>query len=101
MQMMPFMLNKVHSYGQMQAMSALGNAGLLGFPPMMQSMPMMPWYTPSSFSMPMMPWYMPSSFSMPMAAPMMAAATPLPIAFNPLVQGMYPMASMNPVNWMT
>jgi hypothetical protein len=32
---------------------------------------------------------------------MMAVATPLPIAFNPLVQGMYPMASMNPFNWMT
>jgi hypothetical protein len=38
---------------------------------------------------------------MPMASPMMAAATPLPIAFNPLVQGMYPIASMSPVNWMT
>jgi hypothetical protein len=36
-----------------------------------------------------------------MAAPMMAAATPLPVALNPLVQGMYPMASMNPVNWMS
>jgi hypothetical protein len=88
MQMMPSMLNKVYKYGQIQAMSALGNAGLLG------SAPMMP-------SMPMMPCCMPSSFSMPMAAPMMAAATPLPVAFNPLVQGMYPMASMSPVNWMT
>jgi len=88
MQMMPSMLNKVHKYGQIQAMAALGNAGLLG------SAPIMP-------SMPMMPCCMPSSFSMPMAAPMMAAATPLPVAFNPLVQGMYPMASMSPVNWMT
>ena len=84
MQMMPFMLNKVHQYGLMQAMAGLSGIG------QMPSMPMMPW-TPCCF---------PSSFSMPMAAPMMAAATPLPVAFNPLVQGMYPMASMSPVNWM-
>lgn len=84
MQMMPFMLNKVHQYGLMQAMAGLGGIG------QMPSMPMMPWT----------PCCLPSSFSMPMAAPMMAAATPLPVAFNPLVQGMYPMASMSPVNWM-
>ena len=84
MQMMPFMLNKVHQYGLMQAMGGLSGIG------QMPSMPMMPW-TPCCF---------PSSFSMPMVAPMMAAATPLPVAFNPLVQGMYPMASMSPVNWM-
>lgn len=88
MQMMPMMLNKVHKYGQMQAMAALGNAGLLG------SAPMLP-------NMSMNPCCQPPSFSMPMASPMMAAATPLPVAFNPLVQGMYPMASMSPVNWMT
>jgi hypothetical protein len=88
MQMMPMMLNKVHQYGQIIAISALRNAGLLGPAPMMQSMPMMP-------------CCIPPSFNMPMAAPMMAAASPLPVAFNPLVQGMYPMASMNPVNWMT
>jgi hypothetical protein len=45
--------------------------------------------------------YSSPSFSMPPAAPMMAAATPLPVAFNPLVQGMYPAASMSPTNWMT
>ncbi len=88
------MLNKVHRYGQIQAVSALRNAGLLGSAPMMPNMPMMQ-------SMPMTPCCIPPSFSMPMGASMMAAATPLPVAFNPLVQGMYPMASMNPVNWMT
>ncbi|CAF2070024.1 unnamed protein product [Rotaria magnacalcarata] len=92
MQIMPMMLNKVHQYGQMQAMSALSNAGILGSTP------------PIALNMPMMssaPCCMPSLCSMPMGAPMMAAATPLPIAFNPLVQGMYPTASMNPVNWMS
>lgn len=89
MQMMPMMLNKVHQYGQMQAMAALGNAGLLG------SAPVMP-------NMAMNPCCLPPSGIMPMSSPMMAAsASPLPVAFNPLVQGMYPMASMNPVNWMT
>ncbi|CAF4185347.1 unnamed protein product [Rotaria sp. Silwood2] len=212
MQIMPFMLNKVAKFGQIQALSALANAGLLGpgammsplsimpslpmvpsmpampsipavpsmpvmpcmpsmpmvpsmpvmpcmpsmpmvpsmpvmpcmpsMPmapsmsmapsmPMVPSMPVMPcmpmapsmpmtsYSMPSSFSMPMAPsmplapsmsmapsmpmmsYSMPSSFSMSMAAPMMAAATPLPVAFNPLVQGMYPPASTSPVNWMT
>ncbi|CAF3432366.1 unnamed protein product [Rotaria socialis] len=91
MQMMPMMLNKVHQYGQMQAMSALSNAGILGStPPIALNMPMVP----------SMPCCMPPSCNMPMSAPMMAAATALPVAFNPLVQGMYPAASMSPVNWM-
>jgi hypothetical protein len=81
MQMMPFMMNRVHQYGLMQATANLGGMG---------QMPSMPWT----------PYCLPSSFSMPMAASMMAAATPLPVAFNPLIQGMYPMASMSPVNWM-
>ena len=88
MQMMPMMLNKVHQFGQMQAMAALGNASLLGSAPMLPNISMNPCCPPPSFSM-------------PMSSPMMAAATPLPVAFNPLVQGMYPMASMSPVNWMS
>lgn len=129
MQMMPMMLNKVHQYGQIQAMSALGNAGLLGprfgntgllganfgnagllgagfgNAGLLGASSMMPCCPAPSFSMPMAAPMMsccpPSSFNFSSAAPMMAAATPLPVAFNPLVQGMYPMASMNPVNWMT
>jgi hypothetical protein len=50
--------------------------------------------------MPMMPC-MPASCCMPMAAPMMAVAAPLPIAYNPLVQGMYPMVTANAPNFMT
>ena len=75
MQLMPFMMRKVGKYNQQFGMGGFG------------SMPMMP-------MMPMMP-------CLPAAAPMMAAATPLPIAFNPLIQGMYPMASMNTSSWMT
>ena len=84
MQMMPFMLNKVQQYGLMQATGALGGFGQMPFMPML----------------PPAPCCFPPSFNMPMASPMLAAATPLPVAFNPLIQGMYPMASMNPVNWM-
>jgi hypothetical protein len=79
MQMMPFMMNQVQQYGFMSGMGAFGNASMFNS--------MFPCCTPISYSMPMM-------------APMMAAATPLPVAFNPLVQGMYPMASTSPVNWM-
>jgi hypothetical protein len=87
MQMMPFMMKKVAKYAQRQAMASMGGGGGGGFMPMMPMMPMMP--------------CMPASCAMPMAAPMMAAVTPLPIAFNPLVQGMYPMASMSSGNCMT
>jgi hypothetical protein len=50
--------------------------------------------------MPMMPC-LPTSCCLPMAAPMMAAATPLPVACSPLIQNMYPMASMSPASLMT
>ena len=80
MQIMPFMMRKVAKYNQRMAMGGLGGGGF-------GSMPMMP-------MMPMMP-------CLPAAAPMIAAATPLPIAFSPLIQGMYPMASMNTSSWMT
>ena len=79
MQMMPLMLRKVQEYGLAQAMATLRNGGILGG--MAPVIPMIP---------PMMP----------MGAPLMAAATPLPVAFSPLVHGMYPAASMSPVNWM-
>lgn len=88
MQMMPSMLNKVYAYGQIQARAMLANAGLLGSTPMLQNNALL-----SSYNPPM--------FNLPQSAPLMAAATPLPIAFNPLIQGMYPMATMNPNNWMT
>ena len=84
MQTMPLTMNKVR---EIQLLPGVGVAGLLG------STPMAPCCMPCSFNMP-------CSFSMPMGAPMMAAASPLPVAFNPLVQGMYPTASMAPVNWM-
>ncbi|CAF0864765.1 unnamed protein product [Rotaria sordida] len=106
MQTIPSMFKKVAQLGQIQALSALANPSLLGPAAMMPCMPAMPSMPcmppmPAMPYMPMMSSSMPSSFSMSMAAPMMAAATPLPVAFNPLVQGMYPMASMCPVNWMT
>ena len=82
MQMMPMMMRKVERYAQRQAMSGYGGGGGGGF----GGMPMMP-------MMPMMP-------CLP-AAPMMAAASPLPMACNPLVQNMYPMASMNPTGFMS
>ena len=80
MQMMPFMMRKVERYAQRQAMGGGGGGGGFGGMPMMPMMPMMP--------------------CLP-AAPMMAAATPLPMACNPLVQNMYPMASMNPTGFMS
>ncbi|UJR26611.1 hypothetical protein I4U23_007930 [Adineta vaga] len=103
MQMMPFAMNSFAQYRQMQGMGALGNASFpgSGAGAMMPNMSAMFCPMRQSYSMPSMPCCMPQSYSMPMNAPMMAAATPLPIAFNPLVQGMYPMASTNPVNWMT
>ena len=103
MQMMPFMLKKVAEYGEMQAMAMLGNAGLLDslltmanttIIPSMPSEPMTP-------NLSIMPYCMPCSYSTPMIAPMMAAVTPLPIAFNPLIQGTFPMIPNSPVNWMT
>lgn len=94
MQMMPYMQRKVAKYAAKQGMGmGMGMGGFGGFMPMMPMMPALP-------MMPMTPC-LPASCSMPMASPMMAAATPLPIAFNPLVQGMYPMASMNAFNWMS
>jgi hypothetical protein len=82
MQMMPMMMRKVNQFSQMQGMNNVG------------AMPMMP-------MLPMMPC-LPASFSLPMvAAPMMAAASPLPVTFNPLMQGMYPMGSMNASSLMT
>ena len=80
MQMMPMMMRKVERYAQRQAMSGYGGGGGFGGMPMMPMMPMMP--------------------CLP-AAPMMAAASPLPMACNPLVQNMYPMASMNPTGFMS
>ncbi|CAF0765257.1 unnamed protein product [Adineta ricciae] len=75
----------------------LGNTTMQMMPNMVANF----YCVPQSSNMPSMPCCMPQSYSMPMNAPMVAAATALPIAFNPLVQGMYPSASMNPVNWMT
>ncbi|CAF1007327.1 unnamed protein product [Adineta steineri] len=102
MQMMPFMMNKLGKYGQMQGMSMLGNSGSFGAAPVMPSMPCCMQQSFSMPNMPSTPCCTPQPYNnMSMAAPMMAAATPLPVAFNPLVQGMYPMASTSPVNWMT
>jgi len=98
MQMMPYMQRKVAKYALKQGMSSLGGFGggmpsLGGFGGGMPMMPMLP-------MMPMMPC-LPASCSMPMASPIIAAATPLPIAYNPIVQGMYPMVGMNSASWMT
>lgn len=92
-QMMPYMQRKVAKYAAKQALG-MGAGGFGGFGGCcMPMMPMMP-------VMPMAPC-LPASCCLPAAAPMVAAATPLPIAFNPLVQGMYPMANMTNFNWMS
>lgn len=99
MQIMPLTLSEPANLRRAQALLALRNARPLDSAAMPSSMPSyMGNSMPSSFNMPR-PMF--SSNSMSMMQPMMATATPLPVAYNPLVQGMFPMASTNPISWMT
>ncbi|CAF1134274.1 unnamed protein product [Adineta ricciae] len=82
MQMVPYMQRKLAKYAMRQGMGGFGGACM----PMMPCMPMIP--------------CMPSC-AMPMASPMMAIAAPLPVAYNPCVQGRYPVVTANAANFMT
>lgn len=83
------MQRKLAKYGMMQGMGGMGGMG--GMMPTMPMMPMMPCLP--ACPMPCLPACN--------SAPMMAAACPLPCAQTPLIQNMYPSATMNSLSLMT
>ncbi|CAF1046627.1 unnamed protein product [Didymodactylos carnosus] len=101
MQMMPFMMKKVGKYLQSGAgmgMFPFGGNSMMGMPfgGMMSSFGGFPMMGGGSMGFSGMGFSGGINCGMG-SSPFMMAATPLPIAFNPIVQGVYPTPSMSPV----